>query len=67
MNKTRVPPTPGLARKPRPLTDAEAARLRKDAGGYADPDALDALAERFAKPERDSRTEDESPDSNGWR
>lgn len=53
-------------RKPRPLTDAERAKLRDEAGGFASKDDLDGLAKQFAKPSRHHTDATYKGDANGW-
>lgn len=54
-------------RIPRPLTNKERKRLRKENGGDATTQDLEGLAAAFAKPTSPkNRTQVESKDSNGW-
>lgn len=63
-NTTTVPPGVIRPRTPRPLTGAEKAKLRKDAGGHATAAQLAKLA--TPKPKRRREAEPKRRDSNGW-
>lgn len=51
---------------PRPLTNAERNKLRKKCGGFAKPEALQALEAKFSKPRNTGVRERSQSVNNGW-